>query len=931
LFSEEVETTSTNLDRNTLFVEAFEEVFFGVFEFKINNETVIAEKVGLTEDGDPVVTVPVVESNGIKTEASFTLKKGKQQVFYTNEKKQLVVEKVEEPEPEPEKPNVFYVENFEEIHFGIFEFELNGSKVVAESIGKNYKGQPIVEVPVANGTANVVLQKKELVIEEGSTENETILTEDFTLPTNNTFVVDKFEEVYFGMYEFELNGKKVLAEKVDELNGNPVVEVPVGDTKTKIVLKKASVTELLENTVDTSDIVNLEAYEAAPKKAIVDKARKIKTEVKREVLKEFKSDSDAAISKFREETKNVIDEVSRSKDEMFLEFTESNDNYRRKTSKELRDFVIDKISQLKVDNVELANTLNESLKNGLDEEYGSFTSRLLDTQQELKERRLEHKKIAAHINTLEEAQLNINAEFELNKKQLIEATTTSNEAVTKALKDSDKGVNKALSRVGALKKELTDNKEELKAIEETLLWSMNKAEDRAKAYYHEQIQVVEQTISSNIRKDEIIDAVKKSKAMIIAELNDSNGLKEQLRQLAKESANGEFDPISGKSFAAKLKQNINQRFADEMTNIKRMIELGGGGGGIGDAPNDGQTYSRENGQWVLGGGSGGPDAESVFTTVQTYSADWFGGEGEVGPGTINNFSIFTSNTAIGDSIMSQTDDGLGIDINGTTTINGNLSVLGDFTYIDSTVSVTSALSVINDGTSPALYAEQSGVGEPIAKFVDSEGGSVTIGDGGALAADTLSATGRVEGSNISTIENKVEGLYSYLINNFDTNRVTDATDLTDFVTNYSKAGLSPGDVITLSAVNTAYILGDNDGSANTDWLEVNLKPNFLFYRGGITDYTVLDTIPLSAAKSSKYIIQVEDTSDGALFYGEINVVSDGSIAVATEYALNHTTVFPFVEFGAEVIGNRVSLSAMALEGKNMANFTFKGNRSNLFG
>ena len=76
---------------------------------------------------------------------------------------------------------------------------------------------------------------------------------------------------------------------------------------------------------------------------------------------------------------------------------------------------------------------------------------------------------------------------------------------------------------------------------------------------------------------------------------------------------------------------------------------------------------------------------------------------------------------------------------------------------------------------------------------------------------------------------------------------------------------------------------------------------------------------------------MEDVTDGALFYGEVNVVSDGSIAVATEYALNHTTVFPFVEFGAEVINNRVSLSAIALEGKDMTNFTFKGNRSNLFG
>jgi hypothetical protein len=187
-------------------------------------------------------------------------------------------------------------------------------------------------------------------------------------------------------------------------------------------------------------------------------------------------------------------------------------------------------------------------------------------------------------------------------------------------------------------------------------------------------------------------------------------------------------------------------------------------------------------------------------------------------------------------------------------------------------------------------------------------------------------------SNVSTLTNNVSALYSYLIENFDYNQITTATDLNDFVVNYPKTGLQPGDVITLSAINTAYILGNNDGSTLTDWFEVNLKPNFLFYKQGLSDYGVLDTLPLSAAKSTKYIVEVEDKSDDALFYGEVNVVSDGTIAVASEYGLNHTTVFPFVEFGAEVIsGTHIQLSAIALESKDMSNFVFKGNRSNLFG
>ena len=352
-----------------------------------------------------------------------------------------------------------------------------------------------------------------------------------------------------------------------------------------------------------------------------------------------------------------------------------------------------------------------------------------------------------------------------------------------------------------------------------------------------------------------------------------------------------------------------------------------------------------------------------------------------GAGTTGNHTLFTGISTVGDSVMTETggivsvnaplnsvfsltlsstlgevalsaghsatnEDVLyinsGFDAKGDSTVYGNLSVIGDFTYIDSTVSVTSALSVINTGIGPAMYVEQAGTDETIAQFKDTEGGLITFTDGANINMDgaiqsnsvntaTVSATGRVDGSNISTIENKVEGLYSYLINNFDTNQITTATSLTDFVDNFPKTGLDPGDVITLSATNTAYILGDNDGSANSDWLEVNLKPNFLFYRGNISDYATLDCVALSAAKSSKYIIQVEDTSDGAIFYGEINVVSDGTIAVATEYALNHTTVFPFVEFGAEVISGRVCLSAVALESKTMTNFVFKGNRSNLFG
>ena len=80
LFNEEVDITSTNSVHNTLYVESFEEVFFGVYEFELNSITVIAEEVAKYE-GVPVITIPVVDGSN-KYKAPFILRKGKPKVEF---------------------------------------------------------------------------------------------------------------------------------------------------------------------------------------------------------------------------------------------------------------------------------------------------------------------------------------------------------------------------------------------------------------------------------------------------------------------------------------------------------------------------------------------------------------------------------------------------------------------------------------------------------------------------------------------------------------------------------------------------------------------------------------------------------------------------------------------------------------------------------
>ena len=67
-------------------------------------------------------------------------------------------------------------------------------------------------------------------------------------------------------------------------------------------------------------------------------------------------------------------------------------------------------------------------------------------------------------------------------------------------------------------------------------------------------------------------------------------------------------------------------------------------------------------------------------------------------------------------------------IGGNTLIYGNLSALGDFSVVDTIVTVTSALSVINNGTGPAFTVRQTGA-QPVAIFFDDGNKILNLKDG----------------------------------------------------------------------------------------------------------------------------------------------------------------------------------------------------------
>jgi hypothetical protein len=160
---------------------------------------------------------------------------------------------------------------------------------------------------------------------------------------------------------------------------------------------------------------------------------------------------------------------------------------------------------------------------------------------------------------------------------------------------------------------------------------------------------------------------------------------------------------------------------------------------------------------------------SVYTTTLANSANWSGAYTAVAPNSASwnaVYSSYSTNSAnFVDLLQNSSTQGrieystpsagiLSVDLSnlGTggsptfqnLTINNNLSVLGDFTFLNTSVTVTSALSVVNNGTGPALFVKQGTGTQPIAYFIDADGsGDIIFANNGFVGLGTATPNERL--------------------------------------------------------------------------------------------------------------------------------------------------------------------------------------------
>ena len=241
------------------------------------------------------------------------------------------------------------------------------------------------------------------------------------------------------------------------------------------------------------------------------------------------------------------------------------------------------------------------------------------------------------------------------------------------------------------------------------------------------------------------------------------------------------------------------------------------------------------------------DGANKHTTYTALLTSFGGGVGLTTSGTclaVNGAAALDTNnlprwngSGFVNSIVKQTAAG-NVNIAGGTTISGNLSVTGDFTCIETTISTTSALSVTNTGTGPALFVCQTG-SQPIAHFIDQDGGDIVFADDGKLGIGTFAPSEKL------TLVGDLSGIGN--------STITGTSNV------FGLATLGGGITATLASGTSNNVVVSNSGSLVTDGIDCKV------WVCKLVDYNALD---------ANYIPKA---TDGAGTIGNSCITDTGSL------------------------------------------------------
>jgi len=437
--------------------------------------------------------------------------------------------------------NILQTESFEEIFYDVFEVQINGNKYPLEKISE-YKGSPVVSVPVLVEDQEVffpfvlVKGKQEIIFNENNTLDTLSLDGDVDLIKEKIIVpvVEETKEVVIieqtPTIQYQNDKRSEILEEIAQSKKEALEYANfVKDEKIKEankVIKRDN--KLLEKTLDDARSGLVEDF--------LNISKKIKDD-----LFDFSNDSESKLSEKIDNRISIISEdLKRSLSNNFDESSKHFDKNVKEVIKELyKSIVIPKVdSELKsisTDIVEKVSEIETELYNKLDETLASKADKTL-------------------IESINEEVQNI-------QKLNVELNDNIN-----------KGLSKALSRVGKVSKEFETFSEE---IDKKIDQSAQEISD----YYTQRVELLE---------TQAFDLNDKTRQYFIGLIEESrDNLIEEIRRTKEESpveylveAMGKKDPevVSIDKLKKEYDKIIHDKFENYKVDLRKYITVYGGGG-----------------------------------------------------------------------------------------------------------------------------------------------------------------------------------------------------------------------------------------------------------------------------------------------------------------------------------------------------------------
>lgn len=503
----------------------------------------------------------------------------------------------------------------------------------------------------------------------------------------NILQVADFSEIFFGVYEVEINKRKYPVEKISEHNGNPVVSVPVEIKGKKanypFVLTKGNpeiifnensdYVEIFENSqnnqnieeeiiqieedVEEIEIPNLEnkkqkileEIQKAKKKALIASKKEIERQKSQKIkqIREEKDLKEKALKNYLESAReNLVGEFTNISQKIKNELISENDG----RFSEIKDTIDNKIQ-------DLADSLNESLKKDFNNSSKLIDKSIKQLVKDLYENNInprvdkELNNIAVEIvEKVSEIDKNLNSK--LDKKadiSLIEGVEKELDSIRDSnieLNNSlNKGIQKALSRVGNVDKKIID-------VSEKFERRVEKTEKDITSYFDEKI---------NLLKEETLDITDEARLYFQNLIQESkNGLLSEIRKIKNEkpveyileTKNGKSEVKDWDSIEKDWNKKIHDKIENVRTDLRKYVAVYASGGGT-----NAKQYANGgtmNGSLNVAGQilSGGVDLDDIFATklqLLNYlplSGGTMTGDINFASAGITNVDSITFNTAL---------------------------------------------------------------------------------------------------------------------------------------------------------------------------------------------------------------------------------------------------------------------------------------------